>query len=53
MLDQTELDALCETLPDLLNPEELVDILGLSTEDLVEALRGHIADNMELFEDIL
>ncbi len=53
MHDTTEVDVVCARLVEMLNPEELVDLLGLTTEELVEALRSHIADNLHVIEDIL
>jgi hypothetical protein len=53
MNDVTEVDVVCARLVEILNPEELVDMLGLTTEELVEALRSHIADNVNVFEDVL
>lgn len=39
----TALDLLIATIEERMNPEELVDVLGLEIEDLTEALRSHIA----------
>lgn len=52
-LDRSEADVLCERVAEKFNPEEIVDILGLSSEELVEELRGYIIDNAERFDTYL
>jgi hypothetical protein len=41
------LDELMQKVATLLNPEEIVDLLGLSSEDLVEAFHEKIADHYD------
>ena len=36
-----------------MNADEIVEVLDLEIEDLVEALRDHIIDNRERFNDYL
>jgi len=48
-LDKSEVDVLCTRIADTFNPEEIIDILGVDSEELVEELRGLIADNRDKF----
>lgn len=48
-LDKSEVDVLCTHIADMFNPEEIIDILGVDSEELVEELRGLIADNRDKF----
>jgi len=48
-LDKSEVDVLCTRIADMFNPEEIIDILGVDSEELVEELRGLIADNRDKF----
>ena len=50
-LDRGQADLLCEAVANSLDPEEIVDILGLSSEELVEELRNVIIDRGHLFRD--
>ena len=45
--DLTELDILCMHVEERLNPEELIDALGLDISEVVELCRSHIAEKME------
>lgn len=45
--DLTELDVLCDHLIERIDPEELIDILGLDIAQVVDLCRGYIAENME------
>ncbi len=49
-LDRSEADLLCEYVANTFNPEEIVDLLCFSSEELVEALRSYIIDNPERFD---
>lgn len=49
-LDPHDADILCTRIADTLDPEEILDILGLDAEETVEALRSYIIDNAERFE---
>jgi hypothetical protein len=49
-LDKLDADYLCEEIAERYDPDEIVDILGFSSEELVEALRSYIIDNAERFE---
>ena len=48
-LDRSDADLLCERIADMLDPEEIVDLLGLSSEEIVEELRSVIIDNADRF----
>ena len=39
-------------IKDRLDPDELVDRLGLTTEELCDVLVDYISDNLDKFEDI-
>ncbi len=39
-----------QLIKDLLDPEELIDILGLTTEELVDILAYQIYDNKDKFK---
>lgn len=45
--DLTELDYLCIHLEEALNPEEIIDVLGLDSAQVVDLCRGYIAQRME------
>ena len=40
-------------IADRMNPEEIVDVLGLSSEELVDVLRFEILSNKDKFDDIM
>ena len=40
-------------IADRLDPDEIVDRLGLTSSELVEILEDHIADNKSVFYDML
>ena len=48
--DKHEADYLCEAVAERYDPEEIVDLLAFSSEELVEVLRSYIIDNAERFE---
>jgi len=52
-LDKLEADWVCEQVAEKFNPEEIVDLLGLSSEELVEELRSIILDNRQVFRDYI
>ena len=49
-LDKLDADYLCEEVAERYDPEEIIDILCFTSEELVEALRSYIIDNAERFE---
>lgn len=51
MFDKTEADYLCERIASALDPDEIVELLGLTSEELVEELRNVIIDNADRFEE--
>jgi len=51
--DTTDEDVLCTRIADTFNPEEILDILGLDSEETVEALRSYIIDNADKFRAYL
>ncbi len=44
------MDGLKERIINRLDPEELIDILGLSTEELVDILEAHINNSASTFD---
>lgn len=48
-MDLTDEDILCTRVADMFNPEEIIDILGLNSEELVEELRNYIIDYSDRF----
>jgi len=49
-LDKLDADYLCEEVAERYDPEEIIDILCFTSEELVEVLRSYIIDNAERFE---
>ena len=49
-LDRADADVLCDRIASTFDPEEIIDILGIGTEELVEELRNYIIDNAERFD---
>jgi len=47
------MEELKERIINRLNPEELVDILGLSTEELVDILESEISNSSSAFEFLM
>jgi len=47
------LDELLELIKERIDPDELIDILGLTTEELVQELFEKIADNRDKIVDHL
>jgi hypothetical protein len=52
-LDRTKADLLCEKVAETYDPEEIVDLLGLNSEELVEELRNVIIDKADMWEQYL
>ena len=48
-----DVDELIEAINSKLDPDELVEVLDLSTEVLSEALRDYIVDNNEKIQEYL
>lgn len=46
-----DVDALLKAIANRLDPDELVDVLGLSTEELVELLKNEILKQSWKFEE--
>jgi hypothetical protein len=50
MMDKTEI---LQYITDKVDPDDLVDRLGFSTEDLMERLKSDVLSNLHLFADLL
>lgn len=50
-LDRAEADVLCDTVAEKLDPEEIVDVLGMTSEELVEELRSWIIEYADRFDE--
>lgn len=48
-----DLERLLNRIEERCDPDEIIDVLGLSSSDLVEICRGHIIDKRGEFEDYL
>lgn len=46
-------DGLIYEITNRMDPDEIIEVLGLDIDDLIEALRDHIIDNRRAFNDYL
>lgn len=46
------LDVLKNRIADMYDPDDLVDLLGISVADLLDAFEERVINNMELWEDL-
>lgn len=46
------LDVLKNRIADMYDPDDLVDLLGISVADLLDAFEERVINNMEIWEDL-